>query len=67
MFVYNNNFIIFVCRGCKLLLAKYGWWSVRIPEVHFTVFKDNLQNILSINAHFVSVSLVDNVIKGKKT
>ena len=52
------------------MLAKYGWWSenlsVRIPEVHCTVFEDNLQNILSINVPFVSVSLVGNVIKGKK-
>ena len=62
MFVYNNSFIIFLCRGCKLMLAKYGWWSdnlsERIPEVHFTVFENNLQNVSSIIVPLVSVSLV---------
>ena len=35
------------------MLAKYDWWSesvsVRITEVYFALFEDNLQNIVSIN------------------
>ena len=35
-------------------------------KVHFKVFEYNLQDILSINVHLVSVGIVGKVIKGKK-
>ena len=40
------------------MLAKYGWCSdiLSVRILHFTVFEDNLQNILSIIIPFVSVT-----------